>query len=400
MFSGLDEIEWAELIHAYGDASDVPDDIRALVSSDEKTAKDALWRLFGSIYHQGTRYTATTPAVPFLAEASIALKPDRAAAVLGLLSAIAEPVADRIYDDQITVEAFRTDVHDEELSLSEDVLAECISFGCPPSVEAEVYDAVVAQIPRLISELDVSNRDIQMGLFELLGNAPRHSEAARKLAEKALLSSADDELLQVAAVQSLSRLSRSVEVEQFEPFFEKAANMLSSQFLKAHVALATTDASEASLDRLLDALARADKLYEIDRQSERGKGWTVSHIANALKPWAATEKDRICEALIQAFPAAQKFGADTTVLVDALVSVLAFPQPSKDYFSKKQAKDLTSLERRALGQIVELGSWKVGNQWLGNFTMQIGSYGLPNRPADLRKYLETKKNPLSRWFKF
>lgn len=396
MFSGLDEIEWAELIHAYGDASDVPDDIHALVSSDEKAAEDALRRLFGNIHHQGTLYTATTPAVPFLAEASIALKPDRAAAVLGLLSAIAEPVADRIYDDQITIEAFRTYVHDEELSLSEDVLAECISFGCSPSVEAEVYDAVVAQIPRLISELDVSNRDIQMGLFELLGNVPRHSEDARKLAEKALLSNADDEMLQVAAVQCLSRLSRSVEVEQFEPFFEKAADISSSQFLKAHVALATTEATEASFDRLLDALAWADELYEIDRQSGWGKGWTVSHIANALKPWAATEKDRICEAIIQAFPAAKKFGAETSVLVHALVSVLAFPHPSKDYFSTKQAKDLTSLERRALCQVVEYGSWKVGNVWSANFSMQIGSYSLPNRPADLREYLETKMNHLSR----
>lgn len=400
MFSGLDEIEWAELIHAYGDASDVPDDIRALVSSDEKTAKDALRRLFSTIYHQGTRYTATAPAVPFLAEASLALKPDRAAAVLGLLSAIAEPVADRIYDDQITVEAFRTYVHDEELSLSEDDFAECISYGCPPSVEIEVYDAVVAQIPRLICELDVSNRDIQIGLLELLGNAPSYSEDARKLAEEALLSSADDALLQIAAIECLSRLRRSVEVEQFDAFFEKAADMLCSPLSRAYFALATADASEASFDRLLDALAGASELYEIDRQSGRGKGWTVSHIANALKPWAATKKDRICEAIIQAFPAAKKFGAETSALVDALVSVLAFPHPSNNYFSKKQAKGLTSLERHALGQVVEFGSWKVGNLWSANFSMQIGSYGLPNRPADLREYLETNTNHLSRWLNF
>ena len=51
-------------------------DIRALVSADEKVAKDALWRLSGNIYHQGTRYTATAPAIPYLVEAALAAFPE------------------------------------------------------------------------------------------------------------------------------------------------------------------------------------------------------------------------------------------------------------------------------------------------------------------------------------
>ncbi len=399
MFSGLDEIEWAQLIHAYRDASDVPDDIRALVSTDEKLAKDALWRLFGNIYHQGTRYTATAPAVPFLAEAALAVEPERSAAVLDLLSAIAEPAADRIYDDQMTVASFATTVRDEENALSVEALAECRKFGCPPTVEADVYEAVIAQIPRLISALDVSHRDIQIGLFGLLGNAPSHSEDAQDLAEKALLSSGGDDALQVAAVECLSRLGRSVEVEHVALQIEKLADMHSSPFVKAHLVLAKNDRSEAGLDALLSVLDQAEKLYEIDRETERGKGWTVSHIANALKPWAASKKDRICEALMRSLPVAKKFEADTSVLIDVLVYALASPQPSKDFFAKKRAKDLTSIERRALHNIVEFGFWKIGDQWLGNFTMQIASYGLPDRPADLRRYLETKENPLTRWFR-
>lgn len=399
MFSGMDEIDWKQLIHAYGNASDVPEDIRALVSSDRKSAKDALWRLFGNIYHQGTRYTATAAAVPFLTEAAIELEPERSADILSLLSAFAEPAADRIYDDQITVEAFKIAVLDQEKALSAEELEEYREFGCPPTVEVEVYEAVIAQIPQLLSELDVSHRDIQISLFELLSNFPKHSADAKELAQQAVFSREEDAALLVAAVECLSRLGRSVEVQRFESIFEELAEEHSSPFLKAHVALARKDGSEVGPNALLSALAHAEELYDMDRQSKRGKGWTVSHIAKALKPWASTEKERICEAIIRSLPAAKKFEADTSVLVDVLVYMLACPRPSKDFFSKKQSKDLTSLEKRALAQIVEFGSWKIGNKWFGNFTMQIASYGLPDRPAKLRRYLEIQVNPLTRWFK-
>ena len=399
MFAGLDEIDWDQLVHAYGEASDVPNDIRALVGSNEKAAKDALWRLFGNIYHQGTRYTATVPAIPYLVEAAVALEPVRAAAVLGLLSAIAEPAADRIYDDQMTIEAFRIDALEEEQALSEEELAERKKFGCPPTIESDVYDAVITQIPRLISELNISNRDVQIGLFELLGNSPQHSDDVKNIAEKALSSSKDDELLQVAIVECLSRLHRSVEVEYLGPVFEELSNIGSSPFLRAHIALAKSDIGDARVDELLNALGQAEKLYEIDRQSERGKGWTVSHIANALKPWAATEKNHVCEALMRSLPAARKWEADTSVVVDAIVFNLAYPEPTKNFFAKKLAKDLTSLERTALKYIIEFGSWKVGNNWSGNFTAQVASYGLPDMPNDLRRYLSAEKKPLTRWLK-
>lgn len=63
---GLAEIPWHKYKHAYGAASDVPKDIRRLASSEVEVREQALWQLFGSIYHQGTIYSATAVAVPFL----------------------------------------------------------------------------------------------------------------------------------------------------------------------------------------------------------------------------------------------------------------------------------------------------------------------------------------------
>lgn len=64
---GLDEIPWADLEHAHGSAEDIPDLLRALADpfGDWDQTLD---ELFGdSLLHQGTCYSATAPALPFLA---------------------------------------------------------------------------------------------------------------------------------------------------------------------------------------------------------------------------------------------------------------------------------------------------------------------------------------------
>lgn len=65
--TGLDVIDWANLGHAYGSASDVPSLLHAVASGDDEARRQALWQLWGNIHHQGTVYSASAPAVPFLA---------------------------------------------------------------------------------------------------------------------------------------------------------------------------------------------------------------------------------------------------------------------------------------------------------------------------------------------
>ena len=50
------------LHHAYGPAEDVPNQLRALISHDEKQRDEALYALHGNIWHQGTIYEATSHA--------------------------------------------------------------------------------------------------------------------------------------------------------------------------------------------------------------------------------------------------------------------------------------------------------------------------------------------------
>jgi hypothetical protein len=75
---GLEKIPWHNYTHAYGTASDVPKDIRRLASSESEVREGALWQLSGSIYHQGTIYSATAVAVPFLLQLALDRRlPDR-----------------------------------------------------------------------------------------------------------------------------------------------------------------------------------------------------------------------------------------------------------------------------------------------------------------------------------
>jgi hypothetical protein len=79
-FAGLDfeAVDWAGLTHAYGSAADVPVLIRSLVSPDVDERSEALVGLFSAICHQGTVYSASAPAVPFLARALVAAPDQRA----------------------------------------------------------------------------------------------------------------------------------------------------------------------------------------------------------------------------------------------------------------------------------------------------------------------------------
>ncbi|BCJ76807.1 hypothetical protein CS0771_63510 [Catellatospora sp. IY07-71] len=97
MLEGLDEIDWTALEHAYGDAGDVPQLLHGVASDDPDTFAEAHFELCSSIFHQGTVYSASAPAVRFLI--GLALRPggrDRHR-LLGLVGAMADP--DLAYGD-------------------------------------------------------------------------------------------------------------------------------------------------------------------------------------------------------------------------------------------------------------------------------------------------------------
>ncbi|MCX5213801.1 hypothetical protein OG689_31800 [Kitasatospora sp. NBC_00240] len=72
LLSGLDELDWANLNHAFGTAGDVPGQLRALCGDDEQAQEDSLACLFNHLAYQGTRCQASPYVVPFLARIALA----------------------------------------------------------------------------------------------------------------------------------------------------------------------------------------------------------------------------------------------------------------------------------------------------------------------------------------
>ncbi|MFJ9893428.1 HEAT repeat domain-containing protein [Streptomyces sp. NPDC091280] len=66
MFTGIDEVDWASLRHAYGSAADVPELLRGLAAEDPAVRAGALDGMYGAVHHQGRVYDATLACVPFL----------------------------------------------------------------------------------------------------------------------------------------------------------------------------------------------------------------------------------------------------------------------------------------------------------------------------------------------
>ncbi|MGP3990156.1 hypothetical protein [Streptomyces sp. 3N207] len=89
MLDGIDEVEWAALEHAYGSADDVPDLLRAAGSVDAQVREEALDGLVSSLCHQGSIYSATAAAVPFVARLVLEGPGDRLA-LLWLLHGAAD----------------------------------------------------------------------------------------------------------------------------------------------------------------------------------------------------------------------------------------------------------------------------------------------------------------------
>lgn len=62
----LEAVDWGRLSHAYGSAQDVPIYLRNLGSEEAEIRHQALRALVMTILHQGSLYSATVAAIPFL----------------------------------------------------------------------------------------------------------------------------------------------------------------------------------------------------------------------------------------------------------------------------------------------------------------------------------------------
>lgn len=157
MLDGLHDIRWEEISHAYGSAKDTPWHIRSLTSFDAGVRELALDELFGTIWHQGTVYEATSYAVPFLILLLIHPKTEDKEGILHLLSACATGTPAFSANDTWYKELCEKEGKDFDLKVR--TATEAV---------AKAYHAVSVGYAHYISLLASKNKKVRLATVELL----------------------------------------------------------------------------------------------------------------------------------------------------------------------------------------------------------------------------------------
>ncbi len=202
MLEGLDEVDWSSLTHAYGDATDVPDLLRALLSPNPKEREKTVYKLFGNIWHQGTVYPASAAATPFLYELLTVPEVQDKPAIAHLLSSIAEGVG---YLKVHAVGDFGEPTWRKILSEQGKTLEGELSREAD-EINA-VHRAASAGLNLLLPYLSDSEAEIRRSVASALGNYPEHSSWSLPAIEAALASEVVEEV-QEALSDSKERLTR------------------------------------------------------------------------------------------------------------------------------------------------------------------------------------------------
>ncbi|MFF4864180.1 hypothetical protein ACFY3J_21055 [Streptomyces sp. NPDC001231] len=404
LLADLDEkVGWANLNHAYGAADDVPGRLRALCGDDEQAQQEAFRGLFDHLAHQGVRCQASPHVVPFLAR--IALGGPRSARELALrlLTGLAvNGDEEREIIDGADIAAWRAEAaensSDKLLALYEEALAteqdeqrrrdlqgtrDWLAAGNPIDLRdssMRSYDAVLAELPALLTLLDDDNPQIRTRTSYLLAWFPDLADTSLPL----LLDRAAHEHDAVAKATSLVAVgilgttalagTLAAELDAENSLVRWAAATAIAQ--TARNADAELDAR--LLDRAIAELAAAGAAPTPVPATDYNQGDFHGHTADTLLalPPSPASRAAVAACLPSIDPSDRAFLANA-VLPDLFPSPLPEPRPPYERLPRPQQQLL-----HALADLGE-GWWNTA----GDIGENLATYGLPVTQAGLRTYI-------------
>lgn len=400
MLDTLDQIDWRALSHAYGEADDVPELLRKLAWGDEQTRQDALYSLYGNIYHQGTVYQATAYAVPFLIEM---LQSEAVAGRDKILVLLVHLASGHSY----------WAVH-QHLSIFDDIYPgrkESPEFKAEIAKELDwvkaAYLAVRKGTPVYLQLLEHADADLRMAAAYVLSLFGGRSAFTNIMpVPRSRLATEEDAQVRASVIYSLSYLAPPLEmVKMVDPdlrndvadYIRLFTHLLDARHesdlvhVLAAIALlrvAADDAPARAVERLVATLAD-------------GAG-TVATLYNGL-PWAdegvaaeigsclcRLQQSAITSAIITALVTALETTDGLTALsVSATLLHLSFGRADGRVAATNddpvQPGRLTIEQRDVLASLAKDDNpcWEFN----GNMSIMLRSYGLPNEPDAVRAFL-------------
>ena len=369
MLEGLEDVKWDELGHAYGPASDVPGVIRNLASPDPKIRGKALHQLHGNIWHQGTVYEATAPAVPFLVALLQAPEVEDKHCILAYLALLANG---RSYND----------VHQHLSMFSE----QAKSAEWQNQLEKELSwvkragEAVRAGTPIYIRLLEDEGNLVRDGAAYLLGNLSLKAIEALEAVSRRL-SAEKDETVKASLVLALGNLADGEAVARRLLLELASSPQAGAAQLAAAMSLLKLDPDgppKEAIDIVLEAVKNPDKFAALSSslwaQGETIVSLAAKHLAILQGP--ATEAAE--QSLTQAVGSQPPLQA---LAVAAALLAMVFPEPIDP---GKSVNTLSERQRRVLGVLAEnrhLWGVQLGKTFVENVNTSflMRAYGLPDR---------------------
>jgi hypothetical protein len=334
MVDSLDDIPWSSLEHAYGDAGDIPDLLRALVSRDPDQRERAQGMLDMGPFHQGSIYSCT----PFVVRVVLQIAHEKDAADLPwILQYVSRVLAAAL----LFLSSSEPPTEDPERAFAAQILVE-----------------IRAQWPLLLSMVEHPDVHVRLALLRLLvllkADLP-HVETV--MAEK--LTVETDEPLRAALVfcsslvadnAPLPPVQRMLETTTESPVVRIAAGFGLIAAVKEHIA---DEALAAFCEVIVDQFAALDRFEDIYAEylTPLGAPLGKDRLLECLQQrWSLNQRSRITLALLSIYaqlPMARSGGirVGSGYYLEAMVHV---GYPDGKLAPETTIRDLNDIQRRIL----------------------------------------------------
>lgn len=382
MLENIDKVDWANLKHAYGSAVNIPENIRNLASLDDEIRDRALNKLYGNIFHQGSRYEAAPYAIPFLYELidSESIR-DKHKLIYYLIS-LALGYEEEYLPTGVNPRKFRSKLRNTEADFTSEQIARNREYGYNTEAIIDCYDSVKYGIPILIKHLDDKDEQVRIASTYALSWFP---EAAEKSAQELLkrISQISDEIEMANTILSIGLLNKQfegkIDSSVIEQYLDSSSNLVR---ICSAIALATNPISEQVLTTLIEGILLGNNLAH-NNSIRFNEGRLSGYASITLSEYGKSEKYIIIPHLCKVL---EKVNTYQSLDITSSILELLNDQRTKPIKDEKLI-NLNSIEAMALEAIYKYGGWSLNGGVFINYTELLKSAGIPESKVKLGLYL-------------